>query len=96
MDGVPFYRLMGFVIDHRYRNKGIGSNVLERTIAAVYQEYGVRPIALGVHKDNDGAARFYECHGFVPVNAMDGNDRYYIRYPKPLNSPPCKMENTFL
>ncbi len=82
MDGVPFYRLMGFVIDNRCRNKGIGSKVLERVIDAIYKEYGVRPIALGVHKDNHGAARFYERHGFVSVNAMEGNDRYYIRYPK--------------
>ena len=28
------------------------------------------------------AARFYERHGFTPVNAMEGNDRYYIRYPQ--------------
>ncbi len=82
MDGVPFYRLMGFVIDNRYRSQGVGSNVLERVIDAIYQEYGVRPIALGVHKDNHGAARFYARHGFMPVNAMEGDDRYYIRYPQ--------------
>ena len=78
----PFYRLMGFVIDNRYRSQGIGSKVLEMVINATYKEYGVRPIALGVHKDNLGAARFYERHGFVPVDAMEGNDRYYIRHPK--------------
>lgn len=53
-----FYRLMGFVIDNRYRSQGIGSKVLEMVIDAIYSEYGVRPIALGVHKDNHGAARF--------------------------------------
>ena len=78
----PFYRLMGFVIDNRYRNQGIGSKVLNLVIDAIYKEYGVRPIALGVHKDNHGAARFYERHGFVAVDAMEGNDRYYLRYPK--------------
>ena len=77
----PFYRLMGFVIDHRYRSQGIGSKVLQMVIDAIYSEYGVRPIALGVHKDNPGAARFYERHGFTPLNAMEGNDRYYIRHP---------------
>ena len=77
----PFYRLMGFVIDNRYRSQGIGSKVLDMVIDAIYKEYGVRPIALGVHKDNHGAARFYERHGFVAVDAMEGNDRYYIRYP---------------
>ena len=77
----PFYRLMGFVIDSRYRSLGIGSKVLEMVIDAIYKEYGVRPIALGVHKDNHGAARFYARHGFAAVDAMEGNDRYYIRYP---------------
>ena len=64
MNGVPFYRLMGFVIDNRYRSCGIGSYVLEKVIANIYEEYGVRPIALGVHKDNHSAGRFYEKHGF--------------------------------
>ena len=77
----PFYRLMGFVIDSRYRRMGIGSNVLQMVIDTIYKEYGVRPIALGVHKDNHSAARFYQRHGFAPVDAMEGNDRYYIRYP---------------
>ena len=82
MKNEPFYRLMGFVIDNRYRSQGIGSKVLDMVIDTIYKEYGVRPIALGVHKDNHGAARFYERHGFVAVDAMEGNDRYYLRYPK--------------
>ena len=78
----PFYRLMGFVIDNRYRCQGIGSKVLEMVTDAIYKEYGVRPIALGVHKDDHGAARFYKKHGFIKTDAMEGNDAYYIRYPK--------------
>ena len=78
----PFYRLMGFIIDNRYRSQGIGSKVLEMVIDAIFREYGVRPIALGVHKDNRGAARFYVRHGFTAVDAMEGNDIYYVRYPK--------------
>ena len=78
----PFYRLMGFVIDNRYRSQGIGSKMLERVIDTIYAEYGERPIALGVHKDNHGAARFYEKHGFNKTDAMEGNDAYYIRYPR--------------
>lgn len=81
MSKTPFYRLMGFVIDNRYRGKGIGGFVLEKVIAECYREFGVRPIALGVHKDNVAAARFYEHHGFAKVDAMEGNDRYYLRYP---------------
>lgn len=81
MNRVPFYRLMGFVIDKRYRGLGIGGYVLEKVIAAIYREYGIRPIALGVHKDNYGAARFYEKHGFRRTDVMEGNDFYYLRYP---------------
>lgn len=82
MRGVPFYRLMGFVIDKRYRSLGIGGRVLETVIGKVYREYGVRPIALGCHKDNHSAARFYERHGFRKTDVMEGNDYYYLRYPK--------------
>lgn len=82
MDGVPFYRLMGFVIDNRYRGCGIGGHVLELVIKTIYEEFGARPIALGVHKNNYGAERFYEKHGFEKTDAMEGNDIYYLRYPE--------------
>lgn len=81
MRGVPFYRLMGFVLDNRYRGRGIGGRVLEAVIDSVYREYGIRPIALGVHRDNLRGARFYERHGFRKTGAMDGEDQYYLRYP---------------
>lgn len=81
MKDVPFYRLMGFVIDKRYRGSGIGGYVLEKVISLIYDEYGIRPIALGVHKDNLGAERFYLRHGFRKTNVMEGNDYYYLRYP---------------
>lgn len=77
----PFYRLMGFVIDRRWRGQGIGSAVLEKAIAAVYAEYGVRPIALGVHRENASAARFYERHGFCRTQFTEGHDVYFLRYP---------------
>lgn len=82
MKGVPFYRLMGFVIDKEYRNRGIGGIVLEKVICACYREYGVRPIALGCHKDNKSAAKFYLNHGFHKTDVMEGSDYYYLRYPE--------------
>ncbi|MCM1055702.1 MAG: GNAT family N-acetyltransferase [Bacteroides sp.] len=81
MRETPFYRLMGFVIDKGHRSMGIGSYVLERVISVCYEKYGVRPIALGCHKDNAKAARFYLRHGFKRTEYMEGNDRYYLRYP---------------
>lgn len=81
MHGVPFYRLMGFVIDSRFRGQGIGGYVLETVIDEIYHEFGPRPIALGVHKDNHSAAGFYQKHGFRKTDVMEGNDFYFLRYP---------------
>ena len=81
MKGVPFYRLMGFFMNKRYRGAGIGGYVLEKVIQLIDDEYGVRPVALGVHKDNIGAERFYINHGFQKAAVMEGNDYYDLRYP---------------
>ena len=75
----PFYRLMGFVVDRQHRGRGIGGEILEKTIQIVYRDFGRRPIALGCHKDNTRAERFYLRHGFKKTNAMEGNDYYYLR-----------------
>lgn len=82
MQGEPFYRLMGFVIDKRYRGYGIGSKVLEMTVDKVYKDFGVRPIALGCHIDNELASNFYVKHGFQKTRYMEGKDIYYLRYPE--------------
>ena len=77
----PFYRIMGFVMDRRYRGQGLGGRALETVISRICADFGVRPVALGVHEENAGAARFYARHGFRPTSAMEGADRYYLRYP---------------
>ena len=79
----PFYRLMGFVIGKAFRGKGVGGEALEKTIAKVYEDFGVRPLVLGCHKDNPRAAAFYERHGFHRTDYMEGNDVYYLRFPRP-------------
>lgn len=81
MQNQPFYRLMGFVIDRRYRGGGIGTYVLDETVRRIYREFGVRPIALGCHKDNVKGERFWLRHGFRKTDAMEGDDCYYLRYP---------------
>ena len=78
----PFYRLMGFVIDRRCRNRGLGGEVLRLAVEGVYREFGPRPIALGCHQANTAAARFYVRHGFRRTDFREGNDIYYIRYPQ--------------
>lgn len=77
----PFWRLMYFVIDKEYRGRGMGGRALEMAVKAVNDRYGVRPIALGCHKENKRAMAFYERHGSVKTNAMEGNDIYFLRFP---------------
>lgn len=79
MRGRPFYRLMGFLIDRRYRGQGVGAWALEETVRRVYGEFGPRPIALGCHRNNAGGQRFWISHGFSKTAAMEGEDFYYIR-----------------
>ena len=79
MRGKPFYRVMGFVVDRAYRNRGVGSAILENAIEQVFSEFGKRSIALGVHKDNVRARPFYERHGFLPTGVYEGSDEYYLR-----------------
>lgn len=79
MQGVPFYRLMGFVVDRAYRSKGLGGTIMERAIEQVYHDYGKRPLALGVHRDNINAGRFYERHGFRKTGVYESEDEYYLR-----------------
>ena len=75
----PFYRLMGFVIDRDFRGKGLGGIILEKAIDRIYCDFGRRSIALGCHKDNVGAARFYERHGFKRTSVFEGTDEYFLR-----------------
>ena len=79
LNETPFYRLVFFVLDKNYRGQGIGEKVLEETIQRVYEDFGECPILLGVHKDNEAAARFYERHGFTKTPYMENQDCYYMR-----------------
>ena len=79
LEGIPFYRLMGFTVDKDHRSKGIGGEILEKAIEQVFDEFGKRPVSLGVHKDNLRAGPFYERHGFKRTGVFEGNDEYYLR-----------------
>lgn len=81
MAAEPFYRLMGFVVDRRCRGRGLGGRILDLAVERVFRDFGPRPIALGVHRDNLGAERFYLRHGFVKTRYREGDDYYFLRYP---------------
>ncbi|MFD1587497.1 GNAT family N-acetyltransferase [Halorientalis brevis] len=48
-----------------YRNRGIGSELLDTATAAL-EDRGIEVVKLDVMADNEAAARFYERHGFEP------------------------------
>ena len=75
----PFYRLMFFVVDKKYRNFGLGSKIIEDAIERIYNEYGERPILISVHKENERAARFYERNGFIRTSYKYDDDIYFVR-----------------
>ena len=79
MKGKPFYRVMRFVVDRDFRGRGIGGEILEEAVRRVYAEFGPRSLALGVHRDNVRAARFYARHGFRPTGVFEGDDEYWLR-----------------
>ena len=77
----PFYRLVFFVLDKNFRGKGLGKQILEKTIETVYKDFGRHPVVLGVHKDNEKAFKFYLKNGFVKTSYMNGDDYVMIKNP---------------
>lgn len=77
--GTFFYRILGFVIDRRFRGNGIGSAAMEQAIQNVYAEYGPAPIVIECHKDNTRAMNFYMRHGFRNTHFPENEDIYFIR-----------------
>lgn len=53
-----------FMIARPERNRGLGKIMIEEAITRA----GDTPLTLKVHKDNHGAIRFYQRHGFVKTN----------------------------
>jgi ribosomal protein S18 acetylase RimI-like enzyme len=64
----------GFVVDARYRGKGIGRQMLARTIERLHDDEGVNRFQLEVAVDNEGALGLYKSCGFRLDNVND----YYL------------------
>lgn len=74
-----FYRILGFVMDKRYRGRGVGSGAMEQAIQNIYAEYGPAPIVIECHRENTKAIAFYEKHGFRNTHFAENADFYFIR-----------------
>lgn len=77
------YRLMGFFIDYRYQNQGIGKKALKLALDKIegYQDGKVIPISLEVIEDNSTAIKLYESFGFYDTGTRYGNDCAFVRMP---------------
>lgn len=62
------------IVKNEYRNRGIGSEILEFLIAKA-RELGFSEMSIGVDKDNVNALHLYNKYGFTEV-LFDGKDEY--------------------
>jgi ribosomal protein S18 acetylase RimI-like enzyme len=72
-DKKPF-RIIGFLIDAKYRSKGIGSQAFSLILDEFYSHYGNRPLLLECHSENETAQKFYEKYGFINTKIKVKND----------------------
>lgn len=77
--GRPYFRVIGFVIDRRYRDRGVGSKAFSLSLEKIYHEYGTVPILLECHRKNQAAMRFYEKMGFTNTNKLHNDDYYMVK-----------------
>lgn len=73
------FRIIGFFIDENYRNQGIGSVSFQMSLDKFYSEYGIHPIILDCHKENDIAYHFYRKFGFHDTGTIRGNDKIMVK-----------------
>ena len=60
-------KLDDVTVDERMRGRGIGGAMLNALVESLRQR-GVGRIDTACHRDNVGAWRFYEAHGFRPLD----------------------------
>lgn len=79
IQGTFFYRILGFVLDKRFRGRGVGTAAMEQAIQNIYEEFGSAPIVIECHHENVKAIAFYERHGFRNTHFAENTDFYFIR-----------------
>lgn|SRR5574344_1325877 len=68
-----FYGISRFVVEKQFRNKGIGTQLLEFVIS----KYGYYNLLLNVRQSNIEAIELYKKYGFVIIY-VDNKDDFYI------------------
>lgn len=68
------FRIMGFMIDKKYRGQGLGRHAFQMILDKFYLEYGNKPLILECYKENIVAKRFYEKFGFIDSGISTATD----------------------
>lgn len=68
------------MIDAQYQGQGLGKIAMEKLMAVVSQEYGVKQIYLSIIEGNEIASRLYKSLGFQYTNERDPNGEFIFRY----------------
>lgn len=78
------YRLVGFLVDKNFQNRGIGREALKLALEKIkrYPEGDSLPITLECHENNVNAMRFYEAFGFMNTGAKCGKNYVFVRLPQ--------------
>lgn len=78
------YRLIGFLIDSKYQNRGFGKQVLEIVIQKIYDypDGKMIPITLEVKEYNSSAIRLYKAFSFYDTQVRYEDDCVFVRLPK--------------
>ena len=77
------YRIMGFFIDEKYQNLGIGKKALKLLIEKIkeYPDGDKLPVALEVKKNNEVAMKLYESFGFYDTGIRYEDDCAFVKLP---------------
>lgn len=68
------FRILGFMIDKKYRGQGIGRHAFKMILNKFYLEYGDKPLLLECYKENKIAKKFYEKFGFIDTGISTATD----------------------
>lgn len=74
---------MGFFIDYKYQNQGIGKKALKLALNKIegFQDGKTIPTALEVKEENNSAIKLYEYFEFYDTGTRYGNDCAFVRIP---------------
>lgn len=73
------YRIMGFLIDQRYQNQGLGKAAFSQLMTSIHRENLQQlPITLEVKEKNTPAQMLYQALGFVDTHVKYDDDLVYL------------------